>query len=122
MKTVIRIEHTKDGRGLFRSGTAHNRTIEKLYCHDALLGKHSGFPTPFHDNLINRRPKRNEYCAFKSIEQLQEWLESDWIKEAIKFGYRVLMLDVSEYVEGEYQILYKRCNVLQSKDVSSLFI
>lgn len=120
MKTVIRIEHPYDGYGLWRSvnsdGDAVIDNISFLY---DLSVKHNNFPVPHEDNLTMYS---SYYCAFKSIEQLQQWIENDWWKEIIDLGFIVLMIDVSQYQEGNHQIIFKKEHILQSKDITELFI
>lgn len=125
MKTIIRIEH-KSGHGIFRAvnrlgnyiiDTKKNESKFKLLCR-----RHWNFPTPSRDSKINRFINPEEFCAFKSIEQVQQWITKDEIIALTKLDFKVLMLDVSECIEGEYQIIYEKKNILQSKDITNLFI
>lgn len=118
--TIIRIEHP-NGWGLWRTQIDGQYLIETASCHDALSDKHYNFPTPFHDEGLGKYDT-NEFCAFKTIDSLQEWVEPEWMKEIISIGFKVLMIDVSTCRVGEYQILYKKENILQTKDITSLFI
>lgn len=121
MKTIIRIEHSC-GNGIWKA--LYSRFDNICYSfsfYNNFKEKHASFPTPYFDKGINRMMEIDEYCAFKSIEQLQQWIEKEWWIEIFKAGFKVFMLDVTSYVEGEYQILYKKKNILQSKDISSLF-
>ena len=120
MKTLIRIQHN-NGKGLFRAlDTKGECILESLHCYEALTYKHWEFPSPLEDNLLNGISKK-EFCAFKSIEQVKQWIEPEWFNEIIKAGFKVLLLDVSDCREGEYQILYKKEDVLQTKDIPELF-
>lgn len=125
MKTIIRIEH-KSGYGIFRAvnrlgnciiDTKKNESKFKL-----LYRRHLDFPTPSRDSKIDRDIETEEFCAFKSIEQVQQWITKDEIIALTKLDFKVLMLDVSECIEGEYQIIYEKKNILQSKDITNLFI
>lgn len=125
MKTIIRIEH-KSGIGIFR---AKNRlgneiifTKKNRSKFNSLEKRHWDFPTPYGDSKINRFINPEEFCAFKSIEQVQQWITKDEIIALTKHDFKVLMLDVSECIEGEYQIIYEKKNILQSKDITNLFI
>ena len=125
MKTIIRIEH-KSGYGIFRAvnrlgnciidSKKAGKTFNKLQV------RHFEFPTPHRDSKISRFIEDNEFCAFKSIEQVQQWITKDEIIALTKLDFKVLMLDVSECIEGEYQIIYEKENILQSKDITNLFI
>ena len=116
MTTILRIEH-KDGCGIFRSHVCVN-----LNDFDTFSERHNDFPTPNEDMFILRYVEEDEFCAFKSIEQLQEWVTADEIKQFIKLNCKVLLIDVSECIVGEFQILYKKENIIQTKDISELFI
>ena len=125
MKTIIRIEH-KSGYGIFRATDRlgneiiHTKKHENKFKH--LVRRHYDFPTPFRDSKIDRYIEPEEFCAFKSIEQVQQWITKDEIIALTKLDFKVLMLDVSECIEGEYQIIYEKKNILQSKDITNLFI
>lgn len=120
MKTVIRIEHPYDGNGLWRSVNSDGDTvIDDISFFFELSLKHNDLPVPQDDNLTMTS---SHYCAFKSIEQIQQWIENNWWKEIIDLGFRVLMIDVSEYQEGNHQIIFKKEHILQSKDITELFV
>jgi hypothetical protein len=120
MKTVIRIEHPYDGNGLWRSVNSDgDAVIDDISFFEELVDKHNKFPLPHEDNLIMTG---NRYCAFKSIEQIQQWIENNWWKEIIELGFKVLMIDISEYQEGNHQIIFKKEHIMQSKDITELFI
>lgn len=123
MTTIIRIEH-KSGKGIFTTKVNRrgNYLDEKYKWANELIERHDKFPAPYEDILINRNIKEDEFCAFKSIEQLQEWITKDEIKRLSKHNFKVLLIDVSECVIGEYQILYKKTDIIQSKDITNLFI
>lgn len=120
MTTIIRIEHPYSGWGLFKAYDENgNDIVDNFEWYEDLCVKHCDFPTPCAD--IGKR-QYDEFCAFKTVEQLQEWVKANWLKDLIQVGFKVLMLDVSACRVGEYQILYKKKDILQTKDISSLFI
>lgn len=120
MKTIIRIEH-ECGNGLFTARTEDDSTavIRKSSFVRKLQAKHMDFPVPQNDGLTIRSCN---YCAFKSIEQIQQWIEPEQFKEIIELGFKIWMIDVADYQEGEYQILFKKQDILSKKDISQLFI
>lgn len=95
--------------------------IDTLNCRVQIYNRHSNFPTPNRDSLLGSIDS-NEFCAFQSIESVQEWIEPSWMEELAQEGFKVLMLDVSDCRIGEYQVLYKKADILQTKDITSLFI
>lgn len=121
MKTIIRIEH-ECGNGLWMAVNKNNYTVicKGFSFYNELYGKHSRFPVPRLDGLLNIQD--DEYCAFKSIEQIQQWIEKDWFKEIVEFGFKIWMIDVSVWREGEYQVLFKKKDIVSKKDISELFI
>jgi hypothetical protein len=118
LKTVIRIENPNDGKGLWQSKENGDNIYYKFSFRKKLVIKHDLFPTPSEDNL---NLDDDDFCAFKSIEQIQQWINIEWWEEIFEYGFKVLMIDVSEFKEGKYQILFKKKDILQSKDISSLF-
>jgi hypothetical protein len=119
MKTIIRIEYF-DGNGLWQSVDNDGNIVYRTFSFKLdLIRKHDKFPTPQQEGLIIND---DDYCAFKSIDQLNQWIDKEWFNEIINKGFKILMIDVSKCIEGDYQILYKKEDILQTKDISSLFI
>lgn len=121
MRTIIRVEHPGDGFGLFTSRENGNPFRRQYSFTNELIYKHSNFPCPRQDTEIRRHAQRNEYCAFKSIEQIQQWIEPEWFKELKQLGFKILALEVSNCTVGEFQILYKKEDIISSNDISDLF-
>jgi hypothetical protein len=136
MITIVRIEH-KDTYGLFVANTAEGekrnhciRDIKDNFINDRHADR---FPVTRMDRTILQSDyKRSTHlnpskdgkiwlCAYKSIDQLQQWIYKDEFKILFDNNYKVLLLDVTEYQIGEYQIIFTRESVLSSKDISSLF-
>ena len=119
MKTIVRIEH-KNGYGIWQArDTQGYHIIDSTTFFSDILARHNNFPTPLEEGL---RRLDNEYCAFKSIPQLEEWVERSWLKELFENDFKVLLLEVSNWKEGEYQILFKKEDIISSKDITSLFL
>lgn len=126
MKTIIRIERP-DGIGMFMNDCGVYEIPELEDCAD----RHGWgqFPKPQRDiNVENKflhlnitKDNKEWFCAYKSIEQLQQWIKPNEFKHLFNNAYKVLLLDVTEYQEGEYQILYTKESILNSKDISNLF-
>jgi len=126
-KQIIRIEHESDGYGMFISkdgrrvevGRNQNEILPDLY------ERHKNFNSPHNDGLEMYFPldrKGNWFCSFKSIEQLQEWVKPDELRILFENGFHILILDVSEWVDGEHQIIYTKESIVSQKDISDLFI
>ena len=119
--TIIRIEHPDTGFGMFASKLNNKRLCYELSNYSQFSSKHENFPTPSNDSKINRRIKKYEFCAFKSIYQLQKWITKKELKEFISMGFKVYALDVSECIIGKFQIVFEKKNITQSKDITLLF-
>lgn len=121
---IVRVEHKIDGRGIFRSRTkGGNCRYERIPKHKNLTIRHvSHFPPPHRDKGIMRSPYSYEFCAFKSIDELQRWVTKEEISNLIKKGFKVLVHDVSDCTIGEYQVLFDKDDIRDTTDVSELFI
>ena len=43
------------------------------------------------------------------------------MKEIIQLGFKVYLLELSECIEGEYQIGYDKACIIKKEDITSLF-
>lgn len=122
MKRVIRIEHPGDNCGIWRSNGkkgCRKRLHLKFSFIDDLGKKHNRFPTPAEDFIVGFN--RDYFCSFKSLPQMKKWIKMEWLDEMIKFGFRVYMIDVSEYIEGRYQICFMKKHIVKKEDITSIF-
>ena len=63
------------------------------------------------------------HFAFLNLEQFREDLTSEEVKECINdLGFRVLMLDVTDYFTSSYQAVFNEESIISSKDISFMFI
>ncbi len=115
MKTIIRFE-MPNGIGIF------NNTEFTPY---SVIDRHRKFPTIWQDNgfeNIGVIITKDYFCAYKTIEQVQQWIMKDEIISLINNGCNILMLDVSEFIEGEFQTIYKKEHIVSNKIINSLFL
>lgn len=66
--------------------------------------------------------KGKHYCAYPSVEAMKTWINCSEIKELLKYGFVVLLLDVTDSIEDLDQVIYTKESIVSSKDISSLFI
>jgi hypothetical protein len=119
-RSIVRIEHPSQGKGLWTTRNAYDEALYHQFSFvDDLVVKHRAFPTPWEEGLFSIGT--HDFCAFKSIEQLQLWIDKEWWEEIFELGFKVYIIDVSEYQEGTHQILFQKQHVLQTKDISDLF-
>lgn len=121
MKTIFRIEHIC-GNGIWRAFENSNYIWETLSFKYELDEKHSNLPTPLEDFGIFRNPTPDEYFAFESIEQMNLWIEKNWFKELIEKGFKILSIITDRITIGEYQVLFKKSDIISITDITHLFV
>ena len=132
-KTIIRIEHPSDGKGLWCSvidgGTIYDKRINNHSKFNDIADRHAtdAFPNFWEDRVLSKAIDHEELhkynFAFKSLDQLKTALTSDEMKECINIlGFRILMLDVTDYHESDYQIIFKKKSIVSYKDISFMFL
>ena len=103
----IRIEY-KDGLGLFQYRDNYDENNRVVPCTvrnwPVLSNRHSKFNSPQEDNLDIRKDNKLWYCAYKSIEQMQEWITPRELKDIISnrgYGtsYRENLQNYLDYLE-----------------------
>lgn len=112
---IIRIEH-KTGNGMFRT---NGYSVADLNLDDLIERHAKHFPTPYKER--GRWIESYEFCAFKTIEQVQDWITKDEMVVLLANDYKVWLLDVSECEVYHYQCIYCKENIIQQKDISGLF-
>lgn len=119
---AIRIEHSIDGLGVFRSeyGLFHNKNNYKY--RQFTVNRHNNFPTPRIDAGIYRYANKDEFCAFKSLDQLNKWFTKRELKHFISLGFNIYSLDLKRCIIGEYQILFEKKNIINKNNISELFL
>ncbi len=126
MIQIIRIEHPSDGYGIFRSKcTEDEQNNKELYdLSMSVCDRHGDhkFNTPMNDNIDLWKDNKQWFCAYKTIEQLIEWITLEEIKLIIKHGFSVLLLEVTEYQEGTDQVIFTKGSIQDSRNLNDLFI
>lgn len=122
MITAIRIEHPDSGYGIWRAQDREwNDIIDRSEFSVTLTKRHGGgnFLTPWNDGI--KFVSGKHYCAFKSMGQLYQWVFPEEIKDLIRIGFCVYLLELSEALEGNFQYCYEKQHILTKTDISSLF-
>jgi hypothetical protein len=114
---IIRIEHPSDGIGIFRTGHYFDSYIAQHF-----YSKHRGMLTPYSDGLDLWMDNKDWFCAYKSIEQFKEWVEQEWVVPILESGFNILLLSVTQYQIGEYQVIYTKESIIKKEIINSLFI
>jgi hypothetical protein len=124
----VRIEHPLTGIGIWRSKDEEgNYLIDTMPSYERFCKRHERFLTMYAEfygsEYIGRKPKLLEehFCAFKSIDQLLEWVLPKELKEMIELDFRVYLIETSECLEGEFQIAFRKEAIIEKKDITQLF-
>ena len=125
----IRIENPKSGLGLFRhsllniEGEHADEKFDKQF--KKLLNRHNGmFPCPYEDGGLNFwKDGKDWFCAFIDIPQVTKWIEKKEMMMLIKdWGFRIYKIQVEEFQQGNFQILYTKESITNQEDITHMFI
>lgn len=120
---IIRIEHPKDGKGLFQSKAISTFDDKNLFSElNEMMIRHIDFPTPRMDNLDRHQCGWEWFCAFLSVEQFQKWVTKSEMQYLVSLGFQVLLLTVCDYQRGCFQVLYTKESIIKSETITNLFI
>jgi hypothetical protein len=117
MKQAIRIEN-ESGLGVFTDMWTFG-----MRCYHSVMSRHQTFNTPQQDiGIEDRFIEGVHHCAYKSVEQLQSWILPDELREIMSHGFNVYLLNLSDWIEGQDQIVFERDHIISKEDISSLFV
>lgn len=115
--TIYRIEHSIDKKGLFTSN--YFKLLHHPYM-DELYNRHSLLPTPQLDYKL-KYIDGDEYCAFKSIDDLKKWVTNDEMIFLIDRGFKILKLVVMHARIGNSQVLFKKKHIIAEENIANQF-
>lgn len=117
---IIRVEH-EDGWGMFRfnEATGYRYTIGDTKETAAMYNLHYSRPRPHEDGI--KFIAGEDYCAFDSLETFSSLVKPRSINFLFKHGFKVVMLTVTAIKRGGHQVAYRKEDVIEVKDISSLF-
>lgn len=113
---IVRIE--RNGNGIFRPS---NRSICKYKLFKEYSRRHWKFPVPYAENLDLSKQCKEWFCAYATVQIMQQWLKDEEIQFLIKKGFKILLLEVSEFQEGSFQALYTKKSIINQEDITSIF-
>jgi hypothetical protein len=136
MQTLIRIEDPKSGIGLFqavgiytkedvlndssrREGDWYGMSALSQYDQD-IWARHQQMVVAIY--ACRGFKIGRHYCAYRSLDELKSWMEDEWIKDVIRIGFRVYMIEVSECLNGSQQAAFELRHIISKKDISELFL
>jgi hypothetical protein len=114
---VVRVQNRETGIGFFKSSVLLN--TKGLY---DVCPRHRDFNTPQEDGLDVRLDKKEWFCAYKSIEQFQQWVMLSEVRVLISIGFDVLLLDVEDFQIGEHQVIFTKQSITSTKIINELFL
>lgn len=100
MKQIIRIEHPDSGYGIFRHRFS---TWEYI---SAFFDRHGNLPTPNDKSETKEMNDAfgflgNDYlCAYKSDEQVSEWILKEEFEHIIEAGFRFYLITIENCIIG----------------------
>lgn len=125
---IIRFEN-ESGTGIFRhknSEIYRNEIANKTY------ERHGDgrFPCPWNDKLVDNKEEyldidlegKQWFCSYKTIEQFQGWIKPDEVEYFTTQGFRIYMLEVTEFQIGMNQVLFTRNSIINVEDITNLFL
>ncbi len=116
MIQIIRIEHKDSGKGLFRHLDVCWQELTELF------ERHCKFKTPGADGLNIRQSDKEWFCAYKTLEQFQNWILKEEIPIILAHGYDIWLLEVTEYQEGRDQVIFTKESIQNLRNLNDLFI
>lgn len=117
MKTIKIVRLEKNGIDIFQNEDIEHNSIVTSY-----FKRHGDFPTPYSEGLNMSKDIKEWFCAYKTIQLMQEWLMNDEIQYLISQDVKIYLLEVSEYQQGEYQTIFTKESIVSKEDITTLFI
>ncbi len=123
MKQIVRIEHKDSGIGIWNHSNdgSYKRNVEAIDSYELLRDRHLNFLRPFEETNLKGIFNKDYYCAFKSLDQLKDWIYDNEVKELIDQGFIILLIELNNYHEGDYQIIFKKEDIITRKDITDIF-
>lgn len=127
---IVRIEHPRDGMGLWNSRENNQEKINEHSQYKNISDRHMNyhiFPNYSQDDELKKQIGWNDILdynfAFKSLDQLATALTNEELKECInELGFKVLMLTVTDYFQSSYQVVYRKSSITEQNDISFMFL
>jgi hypothetical protein len=133
IRKLIRIEHT-DGFGMFRRKEDRYRLGECENTNQMYELHTYNFPTPGRDKGLDLNNlscedydkfMEGKFCAFKTLDQFYQWIVKDELTWLLKnHDFKVITIEINDMSiwEGEYQVLYRKEDIINVEDITSLFL
>jgi hypothetical protein len=123
MKTIYRIEHPESGNGIWHHLYDCGLLLEYHSNYNMFGERHADYPTMFDDADLDLPAVGYSqfYCACSSLDNLYAWFPINIIPELINLGFRVYKLQVSDFRESPYQVVFRKEWILSKTDISNMF-
>lgn len=129
---IIRIEHPSSGLGYFNARDEEGIINSRHSQSRVIVKRHANqnqFPNYYGDCVLNQQidlmvlMDKNYFYAFNDLQQFENAFTREEVKECIeKLGFVVLMMDVTDYYESPYQVVFRKESIVSKKDISSMFL
>lgn len=120
MAKIIRVESTVNGLGMF-IGTGTNNYVPRWELR-SLMRRHKVFNTPQEDGLNIEKDNREWFCGYKTVQQFQYWVLKEEIKELVRNGFKVFLIEADDFQVGEHQIIFTKESEIKREDITEIFI
>lgn len=117
---AIRVEDS-EGIGIFRSSLTFDGYTPKNDVADRIDNAHMRFKTPYNEPKLEDTFSEKHRCAYRTIVQMNSWLSSCDIQDLKNLGFKIYLLELSDFKEGDFQIIYEPKDIVNKKDISELF-
>ena len=116
-KILVRVEHPDSGNGMyahFQDGSWSWPSSLSL-----MRNRHEDMYTPRDEGLPMTR---EHFCAFSTLEDMEKWVRNDEVKVLVELGFQVLLLTVSQCHVGKHQCIFKKEDVVEVTNITSIFL
>ena len=118
METLQIVHLEKNGIGIFQT---RDPLIYETATYNRYVDRHKYFPVPFMEDLNLNKGESEWFCAYITVQVMQQWLADRDIQFLIRRGFKVLLLTVSDFQKGEKQAVYTKESIINQEDITSIF-
>lgn len=121
MEKLIRIEHPKSGKGMWRHNVDDIAVIRSHSNYNNIDEKHRQMPGLYVDNDLRFIATSEHFCAYNNMQNLERFLSKEDVQELIALGFNVLELTVKECHRSNSQAIFLKTDVIETTIINSQF-
>ena len=106
---------------VFGNGIYFSNVIRWIFNEDpecnAIRESHKDLMCPQEEDALDNYILDSEYCAFKSTQDLCQWMTKEGLKYLVDLGFLVKELEVntSECRVGDHQVVFKKKGIIRER-------